>query len=90
MRQVVSYEDITLPYDVTANAVQEVSKLNSNHKSHSKKRKRKARNSNNRNNDQHQEVFAEGQYGEQEEEDDMELSRELTHEEIWDDSALIE
>ncbi|KAJ8088914.1 hypothetical protein PM082_014160 [Marasmius tenuissimus] len=89
MRQVVSYEDITLPYVVTANAVQEVSKLNFNHKSHSKKRKRKARNSNNRDNDHHQEVFAEGQYEEQEE-DDMELSRELTHEEIWDDSALIE
>ncbi|KAL0570189.1 hypothetical protein V5O48_011779 [Marasmius crinis-equi] len=86
MRQVVSYEDITLPYEVTANAVEEASKLNTNHKSQSKKRKRKARSSNNRNHDNHQEVFGEGQY----EEEDMEMSRELTHEEIWDDSALID
>ncbi|KAF9261910.1 hypothetical protein L218DRAFT_960864 [Marasmius fiardii PR-910] len=86
MRQVVSYEDITLPYEVTANATNEVTKLNANHhhnnqKSQSK-RKRKARHSIGK----RQGALAE----ENSETEDMDMSRELTHEEIWDDSALID
>ncbi|KAK7041795.1 hypothetical protein VNI00_009084 [Paramarasmius palmivorus] len=98
-RGIVSYEDITLPYDVTASAQNEIAKLktpnssnNHNNKSSSKKRKRKARNHlqsnsrNNHNHNSHQITTEEDTL----EEEDMNLSRELTHEEIWDDSALIE
>ncbi|KAG7090626.1 hypothetical protein E1B28_009728 [Marasmius oreades] len=89
MRQVVSYEDITLPYEVTANAANEVTKLNTtysnnNQKSQSK-RKRKSRNSTNRSSNR-QGVLPE----ENHETEDMDMSRELTYEEIWDDSALVD
>lgn len=63
-RPLVSYDDITLPYQPT--------------KVPPKKRKRNQQNS------VSEEAFADPNDREEEEE-----SRELTHEEIWDDSALV-
>ncbi|KAJ3751191.1 hypothetical protein DFH05DRAFT_1539437 [Lentinula detonsa] len=94
MRPVVSYDDITLPYESPSTVVQEASKVTSNKTSSSKKRKRKSR---------HSAAAASGNQGKpgqnrlngtEDDEDadylEVEESRELAHEEIWDDSALIE
>ncbi|KAJ3988238.1 hypothetical protein F5890DRAFT_1493147 [Lentinula detonsa] len=94
MRPVVSYDDITLPYESHSTVVQEASKVTSNKTSSSKKRKRKSR---------HSAAAASGNQGKpgqnrlngtEDDEDadylEVEESRELAHEEIWDDSALIE
>ncbi|KAJ3849602.1 hypothetical protein EV368DRAFT_75613 [Lentinula lateritia] len=103
MRPVVSYDDITLPYDSVSAVVQETSRIaahnnnrtsTTNKSSSAKKRKRKSR---------HSTAATSGNYsntgnntsfhGEEDEEAvylEVEESRELTHEEIWDDSALIE
>ncbi|KAJ3998858.1 hypothetical protein F5050DRAFT_1566266 [Lentinula boryana] len=94
MRPVVSYDDITLPYESISTVVQEASKVTTNKTSSSKKRKRKSR---------HSAAAASGNQGKpgqnrlnstEDDEDadylEVEESRELAHEEIWDDSALIE
>ncbi|KAJ4485376.1 hypothetical protein J3R30DRAFT_1348578 [Lentinula aciculospora] len=105
MRPVVSYDDITLPYGSLSGVVHEASKDTAHENSDcnsrtattksssSKKRKRKSRHS----------AAASGKYktpgyssvnGEEDDEDadylEVEENRELTHDEIWDDSALIE
>ncbi|KAJ3810957.1 hypothetical protein F5876DRAFT_40710 [Lentinula aff. lateritia] len=103
MRPVVSYDDITLPYDSVSAVVQETSRIaahnnnrtsTTNKSSSAKKRKRKSRHSTaatsgNYSNTGNNSSF----HGEEDEEAvylEVEESRELTHEEIWDDSALIE
>lgn len=90
MRPIVSYDDITLPYEMTSNAIEEASKVTTaKHnktsivKPSSKKRKRKSRYSS----------TAVGAHGHDDEDVDyleVEENRELTHTEIWDDSALID
>ncbi|KAJ3774835.1 hypothetical protein FB446DRAFT_786545 [Lentinula raphanica] len=101
MRPVVSYDDITLPYESISAVVQETAKMTSNGDfsnrtstpatKSSKRRKRKSRYSaaassgnSGHNTSNGVEDDADADYLEVEE------SRELTHEEIWDDSALIE
>ncbi|KAK7468411.1 hypothetical protein VKT23_002926 [Stygiomarasmius scandens] len=86
MRPVVSYDDITLPYELTANANEEAAKSTTDRtmaKPPSKKRKK----SRAQNGSQHK---ANGPSPDTEDYLQVEESRELTHEEIWDDSALIE
>ncbi|KAF4623620.1 hypothetical protein D9613_001485 [Agrocybe pediades] len=114
-RQLISYDDITLPYDpseetertptaTTATAPTPSNSSGTNHQPPSKKRKKnynknknKQLRANNKNVPQQQYQllhleqqteaeeyeYAEGDYEEGE-------SRELTHEEIWDDSALVD
>ncbi|KAF5361695.1 hypothetical protein D9758_007340 [Tetrapyrgos nigripes] len=87
MRPVVSYEDITLPYGVTANVSEAVSRLNDSGPASVKPTSKKRKKSRAQNNV--------GVRTKTLEEDDgdylqVEENRELTHEEIWDDSALIE
>ncbi|KIK66106.1 hypothetical protein GYMLUDRAFT_55959 [Collybiopsis luxurians FD-317 M1] len=88
MRPVVSYDDITLPYEMTEAVVQEASSLSKSDSNSgnnkTKKRKRKSRYSNTASKNPSNEEDEDAEYLEVEE------SRELTHEEIWDDSALIE
>ncbi|KAF4623318.1 hypothetical protein D9613_001527 [Agrocybe pediades] len=114
-RQIISYDDITLPYDppeetgstpaaTTGTAPAPSNSSGTNHQPPSKKRKKNHnknknkqlraesanRSNNNKNVPQQQYLmeaeeyeYAEGDYEEEE-------SRELTHEEIWDDSALVD
>lgn len=94
MRPVVSYDDITLPYELTSNAVSEASKVipqksdkPSTTKPSSKKRKRKSRHSSSVGNSAPQ---RDGYDDEDADFLEVEESRDLTHSEIWDDSALID
>ncbi|KAJ4477882.1 hypothetical protein C8J55DRAFT_515756 [Lentinula edodes] len=103
MRPVVSYDDITLPYDSVSAVVQETSRIaahnnnrtfTTNKSSSSKKRKRKSRHSAAATSGNHGNIGNNTSFNGEEDEDavylEVEESRELTHEEIWDDSALIE
>ncbi|KAJ3922663.1 hypothetical protein F5877DRAFT_88058 [Lentinula edodes] len=103
MRPVVSYDDITLPYDSVSAVVQETSRIaahnnnrtfTTNKSSSSKKRKRKSRHSAAATSGNHGNIGNNTSFDGEEDEDavylEVEESRELTHEEIWDDSALIE
>ncbi|KAJ4480350.1 hypothetical protein C8R41DRAFT_842796 [Lentinula lateritia] len=103
MRPVVSYDDITLPYDSVSAVVQETSRIvahnnnrtsTTNKSSSSKKRKRKSRHSAAATSGHHGITGNNNNFNGEEDEDavylEVEESRELTHDEIWDDSALIE
>ena len=110
-RPVVSYEDITLPYDQPDEVQPQLSSSSRNdHHPPSKKRKKKAKQHKNASNSTSQRADFlkstgasfnhhpegeqwdanpdEGEYG-YDEGGEGEESRELTHEEIWDDSTLI-
>lgn len=94
MRPVISYDDITLPYEMTSNTTQEaITPTVVRHdktpvtKPSSKKRKRKSRHSSSGGNAVPQ---VNGYDDEDAEYLEVEESRELTHSEIWDDSALID
>jgi hypothetical protein len=117
-RSVVSYDDITLPYDQPDERQSQASSLSHNahyhHPPPSKKRKKnnqKAKQHRSASNSTSQRAeflkstgasskqppeeeqwdadAGEGEYGYDEEGGEGEESRELTHEEIWDDSALV-
>lgn len=92
MRPLISYDDITLPYDDAQNA------LPIRHsppiKPPSKKQKRNHRNWKHQNRGQSEDYLVQNgdstAYTDGEEDENMSESRELTHEDIWDDTALID
>ena len=79
-RSLVSYDDITLPYQPAQHSRQPPPK----------KRKRSHQKSQHHHNGVSQENGSEDVFPEQNHYEDDEESRELTHEEIWDDSALVD
>ncbi|THU79893.1 hypothetical protein K435DRAFT_696836 [Dendrothele bispora CBS 962.96] len=92
MRTVVSYDDITLPYEATTNINEEVAKLNRTESNPAKPPPSKKRKKSRAQNGFHTKTSSSAATPDEDSEEylQVEESRELTHEEVWDDSALIE